>query len=346
MSDGRSYADQYEALVRKMVDEKMTVSTIAVGTEADRELLRNIAVWGKGRSYEVDDPRQVPQVFVKETEQSARPALSEKPFKASVKDASLFEGVDIRSAPELTGYTGTKLKETATELLATDKEEPLLATWPYGLGRTAVFASDAKDRWASRWIGWRGYGPFWTRVVRAVRRQPSAPLQMTVDTERRPHGVVAATLRLDARTSDGGYQNLLRPSFAVRAADGAERRVDARQIAPGAYEADVVLDEATGYAIVAEGLEGGAEQPAVTIAANYPQEYRFRPADARALSAISIPTGGRYEPDAAALRPGAGDRSSVPTRLWPGLLMLALAAYLADLLLRRVRIFEREEFAV
>nr|MBA3950208.1 VWA domain-containing protein [Acidobacteriota bacterium] len=80
MSDGRSYADQYEALVKKMVDEKMTVSTIAVGTEADRELLRNIAVWGKGRNYEVDDPREVPQVFVKETEQSARPALSEKPF--------------------------------------------------------------------------------------------------------------------------------------------------------------------------------------------------------------------------------------------------------------------------
>ncbi|HUF23745.1 MAG TPA: VWA domain-containing protein [Vicinamibacterales bacterium] len=346
MSDGRSYADQYEALVRKMVDEKMTVSTIAVGTEADRELLRNIAVWGKGRSYEVDDPREVPQVFVKETEQSARPALSEQPFTPSVKDASLFEGVDIRSAPELSGYTGTKLKETATELLATDKEEPLLATWPYGLGRTAVFTSDAKDRWASRWITWRGYGPFWTRVVRAVRRQPSAPLQMTVDTERRPHGVVAATLRLDARTSDGGYQNLLRPAFAVRTVDGAERRVEARQIAPGAYEADVVLDGATGYAIVAEGVESDEGNPAVTIAANYPEEYRFRPADARALSAMSIATGGRYEPDAAALRPGAGDRSSVPTRLWPGLLMLALAAYLLDLLLRRVRIFEREEFAL
>ena len=43
---------------------------------ADRELLRNLAVWGKGRNYEVDDPREVPQVFVKETEQSARPAIA------------------------------------------------------------------------------------------------------------------------------------------------------------------------------------------------------------------------------------------------------------------------------
>jgi len=347
MSDGRSYADQYEALVKKMVDDKMTVSTIAVGTEADRELLRNIAVWGRGRNYEVDDPREVPQVFVKETEQSARPALSEKPFKPAVKDASLFDGLDLRSAPELTGYTGTKLKDTATELLSTDREEPLLATWPYGLGRTAVFASDAKDRWASRWITWRGYGPFWTRLVRAVRRQPSPALQMSADTERRPHGATTATLRLNARTSDGGYQNLLRPTFVVRADGGGERRVDARQTAPGTYEADVVLDSATGYSVVADGLEasGDAAKPSLMLASNYPDEYRFRPADARLLSAISVSTGGKYEPDAAALRPGSGDRTTVPTRLWPGLLVLALAAYLIDLLLRRVRIFERDEFA-
>ena len=345
MSDGRSYADQYEALVKKMVAEKMTVSTIAVGTEADRELLRNIAVWGKGRNYEVDDPREVPQVFVKETEQSARPALSEKAFRPSVVDASLFEGVDLRNAPELSGYTGTKLKDTATELMATGREEPLLATWPYGLGRTAVFASDAKDRWASRWISWRGYGPFWTRVVRAVRRQPVPPLQLSLDTERRPHGVVSGTIRLDARTPDGGYQNLLRPSFVVRSADGAERTIDARQIAPGAYTADIDLAATSGYSIDAANVGDDVAAPRALIASNYADEYRFRPADAATLSAMAVSTGGHYEPDAAALRPDADDRSTVPTRLGPLLLVLALLAYLVDLLLRRVRIFEREEFA-
>lgn len=346
MSDGRSYADQYETLVKKMVEEKMTVSSIAVGTEADRELLRNIAVWGKGRSYEVDDPREVPQVFVKETEQSARPALSEKPFKPQVKDASLFEGLDLRSAPELSGYTGTKLKDTANELLATDTQEPLLAVWPYGLGRTAVFASDAKDRWASRWIAWKGYGPFWTRVVRAVRTQPVPPLQLTASTERRPHGVVAATIRLNARTPDGGYQNLLRPTFAVQADGGAARRVEARQIAPGAYEAEVVIDQGTTYSVVADGLADGAGKPSLTLAANYPDEYRFRPIDVRSLSAMSVATGGRYEPDASMLATGGEDGPTVPARLWPLLLALALAAYVIDLLFRRVRVFEKEEFAV
>jgi Ca-activated chloride channel homolog len=346
MSDGRSYADQYEALVRKMVDEKMTVSSIAVGTEADRELLRNIAVWGKGRSYEVDDPREVPQVFVKETEQSARPALSEKPFRPQVRDASLFEGLDLRSAPELSGYTGTKLKDTANELISTDKQEPLFAIWPYGLGRTAVFASDAKDRWAARWIAWKGYGPFWTRVVRAVRRQPAPLLQLTALTERRPRGVVAAALRLDARTRDGGYRNMLRPVFTLTAPGGAARRIDARQVGPGTYEAEAIVEEGTTYEVATGGLPEGDTPPRLMLPANYPGEYRFRPADVRALSAMSVSTGGRYEPDARMLAAAGEAGTTVPTRLWPGLLIAALAGYLADLLLRRVRIFEREEFVV
>ena len=58
LSDGRSYPDDYEGLVKKMVDAKMTVSSIAVGPAADVELLTNIANWGKGRSYVVRTRRK------------------------------------------------------------------------------------------------------------------------------------------------------------------------------------------------------------------------------------------------------------------------------------------------
>ncbi len=61
LSDGRSYPDDYESLLAKMVDAKITVSSIAVGPAADRELLTNIAKWGRGRSYMVEDAREVPQ---------------------------------------------------------------------------------------------------------------------------------------------------------------------------------------------------------------------------------------------------------------------------------------------
>src|SRR5207253_3215060 len=66
LSDGRSYPDDYEGLVKKMVAGRITVSSIAVGPAADAELLSNIATWGKGRSYKVEDAKEVPQIFVKE----------------------------------------------------------------------------------------------------------------------------------------------------------------------------------------------------------------------------------------------------------------------------------------
>ena len=63
------------------------------------------------------------------------------------------------------------IKDNAIELLATEDGDPLLAFWPIGLGRTAVFASDVKDRWATDWLRWRGYGPFFSAVVHAIERQ-------------------------------------------------------------------------------------------------------------------------------------------------------------------------------
>src|SRR5690606_41665183 len=41
------------------------------------------------------------------------------------------------------------------------------------LGRTAAFASDAKPRWAHRWIGWDGFPKFWSQVARDLMRQRS-----------------------------------------------------------------------------------------------------------------------------------------------------------------------------
>ena len=60
------------------------------------------------------------------------------------------------------------MKDDALEVMATPEGDPLLAYWPVGLGRTAVFASDVKDRWASDWIKWSGYAAFFSAVVRSL----------------------------------------------------------------------------------------------------------------------------------------------------------------------------------
>ena len=154
LSDGRSYPDDYEGLVKKMVEAKMTVSAIAVGPAADAELLTNIAKWGKGRSYVVEDAKEVPQIFVKEAKNVATPAFDEEErLKPVVQGARVSRGRGLLATRRRFAAARPSSSRTPRlELLATEDGDPLLAFWPFGLGRTAVFASDVKDRWATDWL--------------------------------------------------------------------------------------------------------------------------------------------------------------------------------------------------
>lgn len=341
LSDGRSYPDDYETLVNKMVAEKMTVSAVAMGAAADRELLANIAKWGKGRFYASDNPKDVPQIFVKEAENVKSPGFDEKPLKPKVKHLGFLEGIDFSRAPALRGQTATVLKDTALELLSVDGEEqPLLTYWPIGAGRAAVFASDVKDRWAADWLKWRGYGPFFSAVVRelAGQRAPAWALDMEVGAAR--GGSRSVVLTVEARDNNGAPRNLLRPSLQVRAG-AIERTLVARQIAPGRYEARLTTD--AGSAIDARLVDTSVAEGAGLSRRFVPDasaEYRFRAADTSLLGALATATGGAIMPEPAALDRGAGDSRASRIALWPWLVLLAAVAWALDLLLRRVRIFE------
>jgi Ca-activated chloride channel homolog len=338
LSDGRSYPDDYQSLVEKMVDAKITVSSIAVGPAADVELLSNIAKWGKGRSYIVEDAKEVPQIFVKEAKNATTPSFDEKAIRPVVKTRGFLTGIDFGRAPSLRGRTATVLKDSATELLATEDGDPLLAFWPIGLGRSAVFASDVKDRWASDWLKWRGYGPFFASVVRALerRRPPAVALGVTSGPVR--SGARPLAIAVEARDATGQYRDLLKPVVHVQSADGSARDLPARQTSPGRYEASVVADASQTLTITVNGTP-----PTVAARLIVPDpaaEYRFRPADTALLASIAQATDGVMNPDAAALAK-AGARARASRRaLWPALVLLGLGLWLVDLLLRRVRVFE------
>ena len=118
LSDGRSLPDDFEGLTKKMADAKITVSTVAVGNGADRELLSQIASWGHGRTYYLEDPAAVPQIFTEETELATGKTLREESFKPVVKkNVEAFKGIDFNTAPPLLGYVATKSKDTSEVLL-------------------------------------------------------------------------------------------------------------------------------------------------------------------------------------------------------------------------------------
>jgi hypothetical protein len=342
LSDGKSYPDEYEALVGKMVKANITVSTVAVGPGADPILLRNIAQWGKGRAHRVSDANDLPQIFVKEARDASRPAFDENSITPVVKTPAFLSGVDLKHMPPLLGRTATVLKDTALEVLATPADDPLLAFWPIGLGRTAVFASDVKDRWAARWVGWREYGPFFTALIRALeRRRPPA---VTLDAVPGPlHSAArSVAISVEARDQAGQYRDLLRPVVTVQ--DQGEEPVDVnlRQVAPGRYEASVVANAARPLTIAMSGTEAGdgIGVHSRVILPDSAAELRFKPGDEALLRSIASATGGQWHPTSASLAAPTKDRRLRHRQLWPALAGLALALWFVDLGLRRVRLFD------
>jgi uncharacterized membrane protein len=338
LSDGRSYPADYEPLVQKMVEARITVSTVAVGPSADPELLRNLARWGKGRAYVVADATQVPEIFVKEARNAATPSFDEKAIVPVVKTPGFFAGLDLARMPPLRGRTATVLKDTALEIVATDEDDPLLAFWPIGLGRTAVFASDVKDRWAADWITWRGYGPFFASVVRALERQRPPAIALDVSPGPIRSGSRTLAIGVEAREPSGAYRNLANPPVRITAA-GTTHDIVTRQVSPGRYEAMVVAPADHAVTVSIPGAEPGG-RTSHTILPDAAAEYRFGPPDEPLLQAMASATGGVWQPTAERLANTAGDSRTERRPLWPALIALALVLWFVDLVLRRVRVFE------
>jgi uncharacterized membrane protein len=180
LSDGRSDPQDFEGLVRKMAAGHITVSTVALGPEADVGLLGNLATWGGGRNYVVQDAEQVPEIFVKEARNAATPASDETAaIPARVRQALTFLPAPAE-LPAMQGRNVVTRKPQAIEWLATSRGDPLLTTWPAGLGRTAMFAADLDGQWTRDWIAWRGLGGFLDGVVRSLAPRRLAPWSLAV----------------------------------------------------------------------------------------------------------------------------------------------------------------------
>ncbi|MEI7967862.1 MAG: VWA domain-containing protein [Betaproteobacteria bacterium] len=338
LSDGDTQPADFQRLARRMADAGITVTTVAIGAEADRQLLENIATWGKGRFYFAESADSVPQIFVQETRRLVNENLREEPVRVVVKrKAEALRGIDFASAPALKGFVSTRPRDRAEVYLATEAGAPLLARWQVGLGKAMIFGSDLKNRWAVDWLAWSGYPKLWSQLVREVmRRNTREQGDFTVTADRGQ-----AVVRLTALTPEGMFRNGLAPRVRVTGLGGAPVEVTMRQSGPGSYEVRVPLQE--GMAERARfDLTGGVPQDLRDLTGTreltrpYPDEFRSQVPDKAFLQALAEQTGGRYAPQPADVFASLGDEpSAVRQPLWPWFAAAALVLYLLDLFLRR-----------
>lgn len=339
LTDGHSQQGDYNEIVQRMGDELITVSTVAVGEGSDTQLLQDIARWGKGRYYFTADPFDIPQIFTKETMTASKSSLIEEPFLPQVYHThQTIQSLDWENAPFLFGYVVTTPKATSEVLLATERGDPLLAMWRYGLGKTVAFTSDAKSRWASDWVSWPGFGKFWAQLVRDTMRTTQSQGTSTSIEYAKGKG----TLSIDSVDANGNFVNGLHTTAQFIGPDLDVSPMDLPQYAPGRYTANVDMEEVGTYlfkvrqSIPRDGGEAVADfTRAYTV--SYQPEYRHLGLNEEFLKDLAQAGGGRYSPTLEALLQ-VGPDESVPVRkrLWPWLLGAAVILFILDVALRRL----------
>lgn len=355
LTDGQAPERGITELVQVMRAESMTVSTVGLGADVNRALLQSIANLGGGRSYLTNDPHNVPRIFMRETTTVARSAAVEEYFQPRVRSrADFLRATNIEGAPYLHGYVATRAKPSPAQvILESDVNEPILARWRVGLGWSMAWTPDVKNRWAVEWVRWSGYSQFWAQLVREHMRQKR---RQRLDMQARMQGDEVHVV-VDAIGGDDQFLNDMESTLRVEGPMGARqarededdpqlrrtREIPLRQTAPGRYEARYPMDAFGSFVLTANHRRDGrlVAESATQLANPYPTEYRTLEPNETLLRAAADVTGGRMDPSPEQLFDSEGETIESHEELWPWLLYFVLGLFVFDLLLRRVRIFDR-----
>ncbi len=330
LSDGKTYPDAYQRLLAELRESGITVSTVAVGAEADKDLLGQIAEWGGGRSYVVEDAQRVVNVLVEEAEMTLQDSVIEESTQVVVTARAPFlDGVRMNTAPPIDGYVAALARDRAEVVLQTPDEKPVLASWNIGQGRSIFFTSDLSNRWSADWITWRDWGRLWAQVVRDLGGR-SLSGRTRVELERLGSTV---TVTLTATTSSGRPAMALEPALVLPSGDRPMN-----PIGPGRYQAQLQARPASAPITITTRSDDGL--PPGNHYLSWPQsdEFSVLAPNPQTLALLARATGGKQGQDleeALASPPGAARH---PRLLAPWLAALALLLFLFEILSRRLPI--------
>jgi Ca-activated chloride channel family protein len=353
LTDGQSPYDGIPELIDAAREQHITISAIGVGDGADQAQLRMIATRGGGRFQQARDPSSLPRLFSRETSQVSRRSIVEEPTPVKVsKRIEALAGVPLETAPPLGGYAVTRPRPRAELLLAAPNGAPLLARWQVGLGQVAAWTSDVEPRWSAAWMRWPPFAKFWAQVTRAAMRRRAAnhfPARATLDGDR-------VTLAVDAIGPDDRFlsgldASVVVTSVAARGPAPPERHLALAETAPGHYEATFRAGLPAGALLFQAALtRAGAPVADASGRLALPFAPELRPSVAPAgddadalrgpalLAAVAARTGGRVLTNPLDLLDPGADRRETRQPVRTPILLAALALFVIDVLLRRVRL--------
>jgi Ca-activated chloride channel homolog len=325
MTDGISEKANYGPLLESIRADHIAVATVALGSDADRGLLKQIAQATSGHAYATNNAHDLPHIFVKETQLSAKPVRVRGRLKVYFgENSTIVRSLAGQTLPGLSGNVVTTLKTGArADLLATGRREardPALAEWQLGSGRTVAWTPGVGKPWAPSWTK---EGALFDNALRWAQRGVTPnPLTPQVPAD------APGTLQIDL-ASAGQSAAGVTLVHGTLIGPGGTHQVRFEPDGPGLFSADVAALPEGVYRFSLSAQGDRSLHAAGSVALPYPAEASPNTAYASPLGQVVAQTGGRV------LKPGdPGALSFSQHSLRELFVLLALIAFLGGVLVR------------
>ena len=331
LTDGISEEGDSLDLARQADNEHVTISTVGLGQDVNRAYLEKVAQLAGGQSYFLSDPAGLEKILLRDVRQHTGSSTVEKKLSVTLQHpAEVLDGVEVETAPALNGYVRFTARPGAETILNVDDREPLLVRWQYGLGRVTVFTSDAKSRWAEKWIGWKGFDRFWINVARDVLPHAEGGDAKT------SYDAVSGDLVVEYHLAPGADEIAsAAPAIFAFGPGGFQQPVTMTRVTADFWRGSVAIGNRTGLFRV----RPVADSRVFPELAFYREERELHDYGSNPflLRQVADFTGGRFNPAPGQVFDPAGRAAAATLQLWPGLLGLAIVLNLAELVLRKGR---------
>src|SRR5712691_127946 len=118
ISDGRGTEVQYDNLMARMRQDKVGLSAVAIGDDADVDLMPKLARLAQGRYYFTEKIRELHRIITQEAAMAKRAALVEGHIQPQfVTSSPILRGIAPSQLPPLAGHIATTAKDTAEVIL-------------------------------------------------------------------------------------------------------------------------------------------------------------------------------------------------------------------------------------
>ena len=327
LTDGEAGDTGYEDVVREMAEEGITVTTVAVGEGADTAGMLKLAGLGHGRMYYAGPFDSLPKIFTKETMMISGSYVQNREFTPAVTDATM---TDFEGFPTLSGYLATVEKPLATVSLCSDRQDPILAWWQYGAGRTVSWTSDVQGNWSSAFLNWEEATAFFGGILSFI---------LPVRTQSGEVTVGDGKIRFTAEAEDELLSRAAKAEARITRPDGTQETVALEQVnartfegeadtgLSGAYAAHISVRDRLGNELLA--TDGGA-------VVSWSREYDLRTAEGGLLEKLSAESGGKITESTKELLDFRDTSARKRRDLAPLLMLLAGLLFLFDVAQRRL----------